>query len=178
MNSKGMVNISNSCYHEPLETEELAYLEKHAVRQRKTFLRVVHYIFLGLALLMTALYTLANFTYDPAAIDDKTDTPLSPGFVLQVTAGIMLLFAAILGLLYYFTILSLFREIRKGYKIVEQAFITEKKYMSQTATYHFYLNSRIKKSIEVSRKDYDFYDVNDELNIEYSPESHLFFGYY
>lgn len=173
-----MVNISNSCYLEPMEKEELQYLEKHAARQKKMFLKVVHYIFLGLALFMTALYTFANFTYDPANIDEQAEIPLSPGFVLQVAGGIFLFFAVVLGLLYYLTILSLFREIKKGYKIVEQAFIIEKKYMAQTESYHFYLNSRIRKSIEVSKKDYNFYDVNDEVNIEYSPASHQFFGYY
>lgn len=173
-----MVHITNNSYREPMEREELQYLERQAVRQRKLFLRVAHYIFLGLALFMTALYTFSNFTYDPGNIDERTETPLSPVFVLQVAAGMFLFFAIVLGLLYYFTILSLFREIKSGYKVVEQAFIVEKKYMSQTHSYHFYLSSRIKKSIEVNKKDYNFYDVNDEINIEYSPASYHFFGYH
>lgn len=173
-----MLQIENNSYREKMDKDELAYLTKNATKQKKAFMKAVHYIFLCLALFMTALYTYANFTYDAKNIDPDITTPLTPAVVLQIAVGMFSVFAFVLFVVYTLSIATLFKEIKNGLKTIEQAIIIEKKYMPQTQTYHFFLNSIIKKSIEVSKKDFDFFDVNDEINIEYSPKSFQLFGYH
>lgn len=173
-----LIKHTNIRHKEPFEKEERAFLIKHARKQKKSFLRATHYVFLGLGIFMMALYTFANFTYDPANTDQKTDTPLSPQIVLWIALFLFLVFAVVFLYVYLISVYNLFIEIRRGYKIIEQATIREKKYMQQTQTYHFFINSLVKKSIEVSKEDYDFFQINDEINIEYGPRSFQFFGYY
>jgi hypothetical protein len=173
-----MFKLTESSYLENMNEEELVYLKDTALKQKKAFLKATHYIFVCWALLMTVFFTIANFTYDPNAKLEEGITPLTPLVVVQIAIGLLVVLALVLGLVYYLSISVLFREIKNGKKVIEQSSITEKKFMKQTNSYHFYLTSIVKKSIEVEKKDFEFYDVNDEINVEYSPKSFQLFGYH
>ena len=73
---------------------------------------------------------------------------------------------------------NLMKDVKHKLKIIEQVQITQKKYVPFSDTYHFYINSTSKLSIEVSKKTYDSFDVNDELNIEYSKYAKEYFTYF
>ena len=51
-------------------------------------------------------------------------------------------------------------------------------YQFQNNTYHFYVDSLVKLSIEVDEIFYHSNRPGDEINIEYAQYSHEFFGYF
>lgn len=70
------------------------------------------------------------------------------------------------------------KDVLHQQKIIETAKVTSKKYMPQNNTWHLYLLSVHKTSIEVSEADFNQIEINDEINIEYARYSHEYFGYY
>ena len=50
--------------------------------------------------------------------------------------------------------------------------------MPTTNQYFFTLNSTVKNNIEVSEADFARWNVNDEINIEYAPQTKTYFGYF
>jgi len=69
------------------------------------------------------------------------------------------------------------KDIKTGYKTIEQTHITRKLAMNNN-TFHFYLKSAFKLSIEVSKEEYELYEEGDEINIEYSSYSRIYFGHF
>lgn len=70
------------------------------------------------------------------------------------------------------------RDIKNRTKTIERTHITRKQYMPHNHTYYFYLDSPNKLSIEVSESDYYMLNDGDELNIEYSTNAKMYFGYF
>lgn len=85
-------------------------------------------------------------------------------------SGFWLAYTRILG--------KLKKDIKKRSKTVELTRIKRKQYVPQNKTYHFYLDSPVKLSIEVAEHDYNAYDESDEVNIEYSTNARFYFGYF
>lgn len=69
-------------------------------------------------------------------------------------------------------------DIRYKTKTIEINRITRKLYVTAKDTYHFYIDSSIKLSIEVSADDYEHMRVGDEVAIEYTTYSRLYLGYF
>jgi hypothetical protein len=165
-------------YYEPLNADELAYLKKTSSKEKKSFFKAVHYAFLILSILLVFLYTIANFTYNPEKIDPEIETPLTPLFVVQIAICMYILLGLIFSAAYFLTLYKYTREIKKGMKVIEITSIKEKKYMPHNNKYYLYLHSYYKKSIEVEKQQFDQICINDEINIEYTPYSDIFLGYY
>jgi hypothetical protein len=79
---------------------------------------------------------------------------------------------------YLRTMKGIVKDLKYRNKIVEQAEVIRKQYMPQNNTYHLYINSPTRISIEVSAEDYNHFDEADEINIEYSQYSKSYFGYF
>ena len=101
-------------------------------------------------------------------------------FETYLISFLALLFFTLIILFFLFEIRvkNLMKDVKHKLKIIEQVQITQKKYVPFSDTYHFYINSTSKLSIEVSKKTYDSFDVNDELNIEYSKYAKEYFAYF
>jgi hypothetical protein len=69
-------------------------------------------------------------------------------------------------------------DLRKGTKTIERAMITRKRFMPQTNSCFFFLDSPTKLSIEVSPQYFERLNVGDEVNIEYSTYGKAYFGYF
>jgi len=76
------------------------------------------------------------------------------------------------------TLGRLIKDIKRRRKIVERSEITSKRYMKENNTFHFYISSPTRLSIEVSREDFEDYKEGDEINIEYGKASKTYFGYF
>lgn len=63
-------------------------------------------------------------------------------------------------------------------KVVEYTNIRQKKYMKLNDTYHFYLTTPNKYTIEISPTDFVKYQLGDEISIEYAQYSKEYFGYF
>ena len=70
------------------------------------------------------------------------------------------------------------RDLRKGTKTIERTTITRKRFMPQTNTCYFFLDSPTKLSIEVSQEYFDRLGAGDEVNIEYSTYGKAYLGYF
>lgn len=81
-------------------------------------------------------------------------------------------------LAYRRTLQKIKTDIRLRSKTIERARITRKQQVKQNATYYFYLDSPNKLSIEVTEADYYELNEGDEINIEYSTNAKLYFGYF
>ena len=167
-----------SAYLENFDKEELVYLQGQAKSAQSTFFKFIHRAGIIIAFLLLLLYTIANFTYDPNRIYEEHETPLTTGFVLRLSGIIILMFGVIFSGAYYFAIHSLFKEIKNGKKVVAQVKIKSKKHMPHNDTYHLLLHNNLKKSIEVDANFYNSVNINDEINIEYTPSSEKVLGYH
>jgi len=88
------------------------------------------------------------------------------------------LFAIVSFMSYRRSLAKIKKDLKEKTKFVESSLITEKKYMPLNNTWHFYVSSVFKYSIEVSEEDFHHFEVNDEVNIEYSRYSKEYFGYF
>ncbi|MBK7689989.1 MAG: hypothetical protein IPJ31_02340 [Bacteroidetes bacterium] len=63
-------------------------------------------------------------------------------------------------------------------KTIERCLVLEKKAISINQSYHIFIDSKVKYSIEVVENDYDLYEIGDEINIEYSTYDKEYLGYF
>ena len=70
------------------------------------------------------------------------------------------------------------KDIRQQKKIIERVIIERKTFLPHNNTFHFYLNSLQKLSIEVDEEDFALLEEGDEISIEYAQNSGIYFGYF
>jgi hypothetical protein len=96
-----------------------------------------------------------------------------------ISAGILLFISGFSTYCTYALFLrNIQRDIRLRTKTIETNHITRKLHIPQNGTYHFYIDSATKLSIEVSQYDFNSYNEGDELSIEYSTHSREYLGYF
>lgn len=157
-------------YNEPMNEHELGFLQKKEEKERTQFTKLVRIVMIVSFVVpfIVAWLRATNNDHDPFSYGTYFS-----GVGLLMGIGALILFPA-----YSRTLGILQRDIRKGTKTVELTHVTRKQYMQQNNTYHFYLNSPNKLSIEVSEIDYHSLGEGDELNIEYTTYSKMYLGYF
>jgi hypothetical protein len=92
----------------------------------------------------------------------------------------VLLFIA--GVSTYFTYIIYIKRLRwdisRRSKTIETNKITKKLFVPTSNSFHFYLDSASRLSIEVNRDDYELLCEGDEVNLEYSTYSREYLGYF
>ena len=81
-------------------------------------------------------------------------------------------------LAYRYNLRLLQKDIKFGTKTIEVVKISKRLNVSQNDTYHFYIDSSVRLSIEVSSAYYNQLLVGDELCIEYSTYAKEYLGYF
>lgn len=165
-------------YWDTIDEQERSFLLQHANAQRSSYFKTSYLMFLAITVVFALVFTIANFTYNPHHIPPEVTTPLSPKFVLQLTAIFYGIGAVIFLVFYYLAIHSLYQEIKKGKKLIATVKIRQKQYIKQNDTYHLHLHHFLKKSIEVRKDFYELVQVNDEINVEFMPNSERIMGYH
>lgn len=157
-------------YVEPLNNEELNFLQKKEQQDRKQLYKVVRAL---LFLCFIIPFIVAWFR----ALNGATN-PFS--YLAYFVTVIVLLTISCIGLyLAYHSNLQLVRrDIHHRTKTIEQTHITRKQYMPQNNTWYFYLDSPTRLSIEVNEADFQRLREGDELNIEYTTYAKLHLGYF
>lgn len=69
-------------------------------------------------------------------------------------------------------------DLRDRTKTIEISHVTRKLHVAAKNAWYFYIDSRIKLSIEVSYEDYNRIDEGDEVCIEYTTHSRQYLGYF
>lgn len=168
----------NTGYKEAFSPEDIDFLNAYATKQRTTFKKSAWLLLGTISFFFLLLLALAYFTYDPNKVYQEYETPLSPSNALSIGIGTLTFIGLVLLLVYKLHIQVLFKEISLGYKIIECAKIYKKKYMHQNHTFHFFINSRVLKTVEIDQKTFENYEIHDEINVEYAPKSLKLLGYY
>jgi hypothetical protein len=170
-------------YEEPMNESELSFLKKKEEKEKRTFIRTVRNLSVLFVIIPCCLgiimesITRRNDTAAMAAVREEQDP-----HVYQYYFFGMLFLLLLVGVgsfvSYNRTLKRLSKDIRVGKKTVEQTIVSRKQFIESNNTYHFYLNSTFRLSIEVSKEDYESYAEGDEINIEYSSKSKNYFGYF
>jgi len=153
-----------------MEEDEVAFITKLHAKESRGFM-------FGLNLMLAAVVLISFIVAMVYYIRfERTDIMLK-AFLYALCISIM--FFVIVSLLSYKrALLNVRKDLNEKTKIIESCLITEKKFMPLNNTFHFYINSTFKYSIEVDVVDFRRFEVNDEINIEYSTYSREYFGYF
>jgi hypothetical protein len=162
--------MSNYTKIEPLEEDELLFLKRRLEAESKEYMFAMNMLLRAAVIIpfLVALITYIRF--------EDTDLMLTSFLYALLITIIILSIAGIAS--YMRSLYHLKKDMKNKSKIVESCLITEKKYMALNHTWHFYLTSYVKLSIEVSELDFYRFEVNDEINIEYASFTKTYFGYH
>ncbi|GBL35420.1 hypothetical protein EMGBS15_10150 [Filimonas sp.] len=153
-----------------MEDDELAFIQKRYLKESKLYMFGMNRVLIAAVVIpfLAALIYYVRF--------ERNDIMIQ---AFLYALAITLIFSGIIAFFSYKRgLLDIKKDLKEKTKIVESALITEKKYMALNHTWHFYLHKAFKYTIEVSEADFDRFEVNDEINIEYSRYSKEYFGYY
>lgn len=157
-------------YQEPLTAEEMAYVIKKVERERRRFYKVVR------ALLI--LCFVIPFVMSWKFALDNNENPFHPITYFGWVAFLMCFSSIPIGFSYRTYLYKIEKDKRKGDKTVELTHLTRKVFVNETGTYHFYIDSPTRLSVEVKEEDYSKVQVGDELNIEYTTFAQDYLGYF
>lgn len=170
-------------YIEPMDESELEFLQQKKDKEFASFFKVMRLMAIigvliplagGVAMAIASHYS-ENFKRELERHKDVGN----PAMNYFIAMAFILVLIFVVGYITYLrTMKGMVRDLKYRNKIIEQAEVTRKLYMPQNNTYHLYINSPTRISIEVSREDYNSFNEGDEINIEYSQYSKNYFGYF
>lgn len=173
----------NYRYEEPMEAPEFSFLQEKAIKEKRLLARVVRnlsviFIIIPCCIGIT-LESLKRAELTPAlrAIEDKNDPYFVRNYIIAMVV-LLLVVAVSCAIYYYRTLWKITKDIKRNLKSIEQAIIERKQHISSNDSYHFFINSKIQLSIEISKEDFEKFEEGDEINIEYSTYSKIYFGYF
>lgn len=157
-------------YLEPLNVEEIAFLQKKEQRDRRSFYRAVRALLI-ICFLIPFLVAWGGALYGK---------PNAFSYLRYFTGvAFLLCFAGLCAYIsYYHHLRKVQLDLQHRSKTIERTQITEKKFMAMNGIYYFYLNSSVKLSIEVTEDHFHNLEDGDEVNIEYTTYSRQYLGYF
>ena len=155
---------------EPLSSNELEFLKLQLKSAKRSFVGFFSKFVIVIFVLSFVL------SFYKAASGNQNAFSASAYFA---TTTLFLLISA-LGVYIVFLLFhrNLMLDIRQARKTIEPCHISRKQFMPHNNTYHFYIDSAHCLSVQVPKADYDRMNPGDELSIEYSCHSGIFFGYF
>jgi hypothetical protein len=162
---------------------EFSFLQERADKEKGLLIRVVRnlaviFIILpcSIGITMESLKR-SQSTPDMIAIQEREDPHVIRNYFIGMV--VLLLLVAIFSTVYYFrTLWKIQQDLKRNLKSIEQTTIDRKQYIKTNDSCFFYLDSAVQLSIEVSRADFEMFNEGDEINIEYSSYSKIYFGYF
>jgi hypothetical protein len=166
--------ILNDYYIESLASAELDFLKKKANKQAFIYIRIVQVLMLG-ALLVSFAGAWENVQQGRFL---ETKTVFSWKYYFLTLCSLSLIFFVILRVAQTMGLKLLRKDIKQKAKIVERVLIKKKTFLPHNNTFHFYINSALQISIQVSEFDFNALSEGDEISIEYSQYAGVYFGYF
>ncbi|MDR3681816.1 MAG: hypothetical protein P4L41_17740 [Flavipsychrobacter sp.] len=157
-------------YIEPLETDELEFLQNMESKDRKMYYKVYN-----IFMIMSFVIPFVGSWY--RAFDGAPNAFSITHFFFS-TVILLALSTAAIYISYRYFLRNVQADIKHKTKTIEICRIIRKQFMPQNNTYHIYIDARDKLSIEVSQAH--FYDMNigDEISLEFTTHSRLYLGYF
>ncbi|MBL7712619.1 MAG: hypothetical protein JNL13_09155 [Chitinophagaceae bacterium] len=167
--------IRNEYYLDVLSAAELAFLQKAAGKQDRTYRKILRAMLIG-AVIISFGGGWKNIYKEGKVLNTETVFSWENYFITL----------ALLCLLFYIAVrfsrsgelTKIQLDLRQKTKIVERVTIEKKTFLPHNNTFHFYLNSAQKLSIQVEQNDFAVLSEGDEINIEYSKNAGVYFGYF
>lgn len=157
-------------YKEPLTEGEVSFLVNKESRERRQYFAVYR-------VLMAMSFVVPFITSWYRAYEGAPNAFSYVKFFF--TAGVLLsIFTAATYASYRYYHRNLQLDLRERTKTIETNFITKKIFVATKNTYHFYLDSRTKLSIEVTPEYFTAMKEGDEVSMEYTTHSKLYLGYF
>jgi hypothetical protein len=157
-------------YQEPLDNSELLFLEKRETKDRKVYFRVYRML-----MILCFIIPFAGAWYRAYDGAPNAFSPLRFFFAAGVLLGLSSLATY---LTYRVNLRKIQLDLKQQTKTIETSQIQRKLFVIARNTCYFYINSRVKMSIEVSPDDYERLNEGDEVSIEYATHSKLYLGYF
>jgi len=168
------MQIRNEFYIEAMQKPELDFLKQKAKKDARLHLRILKFMLIG-AVLISFGGAWENITQGHL-FNVVTIFSWENYFITLLSLTIILLIA--IRVLQSAELTQIKKDIRQKTKIVERVLIERKTYLPHNNTFHFYLNSIQKLSIEVREQDFNNWKEGDEISIEYSKNAGIYFGYF
>lgn len=167
--------VRNQIYQEAMSVSELAFLKKKASKEEHVFQRILKTMLFG-AVIISFAGAWKNIQKEGKVFNTETIFSWENYFITLI----------ILSFIFWISIrfsrstelTKIKKDIRQKTKIVERVLITRKTFLPHNNTFHFYLNSLQKLSIQVEEQDFMSLSEGDEINIEYSKNAGIYFGYF
>ena len=157
-------------YIEPLDEDELKFLERKESRERNQYYRVYQ-----LLMLLSFIIPFAGAWY--RAYDGAPNAFSAIKFFS--TAGVLLSISTVATYIpYRMNLRKVQLDIRYKTKTIEISHIVRKLHVAASNTYFFYIDAIARLSIEVSHEDYERMNTGDEICIEYTTHSMQYLGYF
>lgn len=157
-------------YFEPLEEDELAFIrKKHDTESRS-------YVYAMNRLVVLAALVPAVVAFGYYVVTEKQDMLYRVYFT--GLAFLLVFFSFVAWMSYRHKLQKFKRDLAHRQKVIEPCTIESARFMPQNQTYHFFIHSRVKLSIEVDENTFQRLQEGDEINIEYAPYSGEYFGYF
>ena len=157
-------------YIEPLDDGELKFLEKKESKERSQYYKVFQ-----LLMFLSFIIPFAGAWY--RAYDGAPNAFSGTKFFF--TAGVLLSISSVSTYITYrINLRKVQLDIQDRTKTIEISHIIRKLHIAAKNTYYFYIDSKIKLSIEVSYNDYERMSAGDEICIEYTTHSRQYLGYF
>lgn len=162
--------MANEFYYELMDASELAFIHKMVKQERRIYRRIL----LGLLSGSAVIAFFGGWKY--LRMEDITI------FSWQQYCFIFILLSLICTGAVHFSrstsLTKLEKDLKNKTKMIEKVLIRKKTFLPHNNTFHFYLNSPRKLSIQVQEPDFNQLTEGDEINIEYSTSAGVYFGYF
>ncbi|MES2478895.1 MAG: hypothetical protein V4561_07400 [Bacteroidota bacterium] len=165
----------NETYQEALSFSELAFLKKKASKEEHAFQRILKVMLTG-AVVISFAGAWKNIQKEGKVFNTETIFSWENYFITLLILSFIFWVAIRFSRSTELTKIK--KDIRQKIKIVERVMITKKTFLPHNNTFHFYLNSLQKLSIQVDEEDFMTLSEGDEINIEYSKNAGIYFGYF
>ena len=150
--------------------EELQFLERKESKERTQYYKVFQML-----MVLSFIIPFAGAWYRAT---DGAPNAFSPSKFF-VTASILLFISSFSTYMTYrLNLRKVQLDLRQKTKTIEISHVTRKLQVPTNSTYHLYLDSTIRLSIEVTYEDFVRLDEGDEVCIEYTSNSRQYLGYF
>ena len=162
--------MSNPIFIEPLEEDEMIFVAKKYEKASKEYLRIMNLFLIASGLIPLILAISFGIVLNDIRMFYR---------VFTISLISLITFFCIVSVIFYFIqVYAVFKDKKFNTKTLERCNISKKNYVEINHSFHFYLNSEVKYSIEVTENDFNLFNLGDEINIEYTTFSKEFLGYY
>ncbi|MBK8144927.1 MAG: hypothetical protein IPK62_07975 [Bacteroidetes bacterium] len=162
--------MANVISTEKLEDEEAAFIINKYQKASKDYLRIMNLFLISCGVFPLVMGVLFSII--------ANDFGVFIGVFVICLISLIFFFILVASIYYFLFLFRKYLDAQRQTKTIERCLVLEKKAILINQSYHIFIDSKVKYSIEVVENDYDLYEIGDEINIEYSTYDKEYLGYF